>query len=47
MPESTENNGFAGTSLRLKIGLDEMLKGGASLKNPAPRPSWPSSAFPP
>ena len=28
MPESTENNGFAGTSLRLKIGLAEMLKGG-------------------
>ena len=28
MPESTENNGFAGASLRLKIGLAEMLKGG-------------------
>src|ERR1700678_206441 len=28
MPESTENNGFTGTSLRLKVGLAEMLKGG-------------------
>ena len=28
MPESTENKSFTGTSLRLKVGLAEMLKGG-------------------
>jgi pyridoxal 5'-phosphate synthase pdxS subunit len=28
MPESTENKNFGGTSLRLKVGLAEMLKGG-------------------
>ena len=28
MPEQNGNNGFSGTSLRLKVGLAEMLKGG-------------------
>jgi hypothetical protein len=28
MPEPTENKSFTGTSLRLKVGLAEMLKGG-------------------
>jgi len=49
------HNGTNSTSLRLKTGLAEMLKGGvirdvtrpSSPRRPVPSPSWPSSAFPP
>ena len=60
MADHTSNGSgnFGTSSIRLKLGLAEMLKGGvimdvmnveqaASLKRPAPSPSWPSSAFPP
>jgi len=58
MSELNENKNVAATSLRLKVGLAEMLKGGVIMdvmnveqariaEESAPHPSWLSSACPP
>jgi pyridoxal 5'-phosphate synthase pdxS subunit len=63
MADHTHNGSFGASSfdspsLRLKLGLAEMLKGGVIMdvmnveqariaEGPAPSPSWPSSVSPP